>query len=141
MRPSVVLDCSVAMAWCFTDQATPQTGALLDRMISELAVVPSLWFLEVGNVLIMAEKRGRISPEDSERFMRLMASLDLRVDSETPGRVFSHLVPLCRAFSLTTHDAVYLDVAQRQGLPLATLDQSLQRAAIVAGVDLVFRNP
>lgn len=140
MKPGLVLDCSVAIAWCFADEASPQTGAVLDRMVTELAVVPSLWFLEVGNVLVMAEKRGRISREDSDRFMRLLASLDLRVDAEPAGRVFSHLMPLCRTHSLTTYDAVYLDVALRHGLPLATLDQSLQRAAVAAGVDLVFRN-
>jgi len=140
MKPGLVLDCSVAIAWCFADEASPQTGAILDRMVTELAVVPSLWFLEVGNVLVMAEKRGRISREDSDRFMRLLASLDLRVDAEPAGRVFSHLMPLCRTHYLTTYDAVYLDVALRHGLPLATLDQSLQRAAVAAGVDLVFRN-
>lgn len=87
----------------------------------------------------MAEKRGRITREDSDRFMRLMGGLDLQVDSETASRAFSHLKPLCRTHSLTTYDSVYLDLAQRHGLPLATLNQSLQGAAVAAGVSLVFQ--
>lgn len=137
MMPSFVLDCSVTMAWCFTDERTPATAALQDRMTTEAAVVPAHWFLEVGNVLVMAEKHKRIVARDAAQFLALLHILDIRADHETGPRTFDHLMPLCRNHGLTTYDAAYLDLAMRTHLPLATLDKDVRKAAKKMQIDLL----
>ncbi len=137
MMPSFVLDCSVTMAWCFADERTSAAAALQDRLTTEAAVVPAHWFLEVGNVLIMAEKHKRIVAPDAAQFLALLRILDIRADHETAPRTFDHLLPLCRAHHLTTYDAAYLDLAMRLQLPLATLDKDLRKAAKKLQVDLL----
>ena len=61
MTPTLILDCSIVMAWCFGDESTPETNQIQDRMANEAALVPGLWYLEISNVLAMAEKRKRIT--------------------------------------------------------------------------------
>lgn len=134
MSASFVVDCSVAMSWCFPDEATAETTRLLDRLETETALVPAHWFLEVTNVLAMAEKRRRLASTRSDRFLSLLETLEFDVDVESPGRAFAHLLPLCRAHRLTAYDAVYLDLATRRRLPLATLDDDLRTAAKALGV-------
>jgi predicted nucleic acid-binding protein len=139
MKPTLVLDCSVAVAWCFSDESTPETSRILDRMAAEAALVPGQWFLEVANVLAMAERRKRISPEDSTQFVQLLSLLDIQVDEEVSGRAFDHLLPLCRSQGLTSYDAAYLDLALRCELPLASLDDALRQAATNLGVKVLGR--
>lgn len=134
MSPAFVVDCSVAMSWCFPDEATPETMRLLDRLEPETALVPAHWFLEVTNVLAMAEKRKRIAPARSNQFLALLETLELEVDVESPVRAFAHLLPVCRAHGLTSYDAVYLDLVTRRRLPLATLDVDLRAAAKSLGI-------
>ena len=137
MKPGFVVDCSVALAWCFLDEATPATKKLLDRLGSESAVVPGWWFVELTNVLVVAERKGRIQPDQIAEFIALVESFDLEVDDEAPGRAFGHLLPLCRAHGLTSYDAIYLDLALRRQVPLATLDEHLRKAAKKLGVKLL----
>jgi predicted nucleic acid-binding protein len=137
MTPGLVIDCSVTMAWCFADEATVETARVQDRLISEAAVVPPHWFLEVVNVLIMAEKRKRISAADAGSFLHLLAALDIHTDHETSARAFHHLPPVCRSHGLTSYDAAYLDLALRRHLPLATLDDDLRQAAIGLGIPVL----
>jgi predicted nucleic acid-binding protein len=132
-----IIDCSIAMTWCFPDEATPKSSQLLDRLADESALVPTLWFLEVANVLAMAEKRKRITAAKSDEFLSLIQTLDIEIDESAPGRAFTHLLPLCRTHRLTSYDAVYLDLAVRHGLPLASLDDDLRRGAKVLGVQLL----
>lgn len=137
MTPSLVLDCSIVMPWCFASEATPLTQKVLDRMVVESAIVPVIWFLEVANVLAMAEKRNRISAIDSDKFLRLLDELLIESDEGCVTRSFTQLLPLSRSHQLTTYDAAYLELAQRLGLPLATLDNKLIAAARNAGVAVV----
>lgn len=132
-----VVDCSVAMAWLFHDEATSKTTALLNRLATETAVVPAWWFLEITNVLAMAERKGRITPKQSGAFIADVSKLGIERDDEAPDRAFTHLLPLCRTHRLTSYDAIYLDLAMRRSLPLATLDEDLRRTAKKLGVSLL----
>ena len=137
MSAAFVVDCSVAMTWLFDDEATDGTDELLDRLATEKALVPSWWFVEVTNVIALAERRGRITAAQSGAVIAGLGKLDIEQDEEAPGRAFSHLLPLCRKHKLTSYDAMYLDLAVRRGLPLATLDVDLRKAAKSVGVKLL----
>jgi predicted nucleic acid-binding protein len=137
MSAALIIDCSVTMCWLFADEATPHTIALLDRLARETALVPEWWFLEVTNVLALAERKGRINAERSATFIAQLSKLDIETDSEGSGRAFDHLLPMCRTHQLTSYDAMYLDLALRRRLPLATLDEPLRKAAKKLGVKLL----
>ena len=137
MNAAFVLDCSVVMSWLFRDEVTPATSKILDRLDTETALIPSFWFLEITNVLVVGERKGRISVAESEDFVLQLSRFDYEIDTEAPQRAFSHLLPLCREHGLTSYDAVYLDVALRRDLPLATLDAPLRKAAKKLGVKLL----
>ena len=139
MSGAVVLDCSVAMAWCFPDESTPATNSLLKTLEHETAVVPGLWFLEVANVLSLAEKRKRLTPTKSAEFLKFLSAFELEVDHEAASRAFDYVLPLCRAHGLTAYDATYLELALRRRLPLATLDGDLRAGARALGVALLGR--
>jgi predicted nucleic acid-binding protein len=137
MSASFVVDCSIAMAWLFHDEATPKTTALLNRLATETALVPAWWFIEIANVLAMAERKGRIIAMQSDAFIADLSKLGIERDNEAPDRAFTHLLALCRAHRLTSYDAIYLDLAIRRSLPLATLDEDLRKAAKKLGVALL----
>lgn len=137
MSAAFVVDCSIAMAWLFHDEATPKTAALLSRLATESALVPAWWSIEITNVIAMAERKGRISPSQSDSFIAALNKLGIERDDEAPDRAFTHLLALCRTHRLTSYDAIYLDLAIRRGLPLATLDQDLRKAARKLGVSLL----
>ena len=137
MKPGFVVDCSIALAWCFLDEATPATKKLLDRMGSESAWVPGWWFVELTNVLAVAERKGRIKRDKTAEFIALVEGFDLETDDEAPGRAFMHLLPLCRTHQLTSYDAIYLHLAVRRHVPLATLDEPLRKAAKKLGIKLL----
>ena len=137
MTPTLILDCSIVMAWCFDDESTPGTNQIQDRMANEAAVVPGLWYLEITNVLAMAEKRKRITPQGSQQFLQLLSILDIQVDDDAPRRAFNHLLPLCRTHGLTSYDAAYLDLSIRRQIPLATLDDALRKAATTLGLPVL----
>ena len=124
-----VLDASVTVAWCFDDESTPAAWALLDRLRTTPGHVPALWELEIGNILLGAERRRRITQARAALFLGILGELDIRVDPDLPGRAFRDVLPLARAQRLTTYDATYLELAMRLGLPLATKDAALVRAA------------
>ena len=124
-----VLDASVTVAWCFDDESTPAAWALLDRLRTTPGHVPALWELEIGNILLGAERRRRITQARAVLFLGILGELDIRVDPDLPGRPFRDVLPIARAQRLTTYDATYLELAMRLGLPLATKDAALVRAA------------
>lgn len=134
---SFVVDGSVAVTWCFADEASPESDALLDRMQETGAVVPALWHLEIGNVLLQAERRGRLTAADQAARVALLCRLPLETDAETTSRALSEILLLARAQRLTTYDAAYLELAARRGLPLATRDPELRTAAEQLGVALL----
>ena len=131
---SFVLDASVAIAWCFDDESTPEAWALLERLRTTPAHVPALWALEVGNILLGAERRRRIAKARTIEFLGILGELDIRVDPDLPGRALRDVLPLARERHLTTYDATYLELAMRLGLPLATKDKALARAAAAVRV-------
>lgn len=137
MSAAFIVDASIAMTWLFSDEATAKTAELLNRLATEAALVPAWWFVEVTNVLAMAERKGRITPAQSSAFIADLCKLDIEVDDQAPGRAFPHLLPLCRTHRLTSYDAIYLDLAVRRNLPLATLDIDLRTAAQSLGVPLL----
>ena len=137
MSAAFIVDCSIAMAWLFNDEATPKTAALLNRLATETALVPAWWFIEITNVLAMAERKGRIKPTESDAFIADLSKLGIERDDEAPDRAFTHLLALCRRHRLTSYDAIYLDLAVRRNLPLATLDDALRKAAHKSGVRLL----
>jgi predicted nucleic acid-binding protein len=130
----LVVDCSVAVAWCFEDETSPETDAVLERVRDEGALVPALWHLELGNVLVQAERRNRLTAADTATRLDLIAALPILTDGETPERGLREVVTLARAEGLTTYDAAYLELAMRKGLPLASKDRALAAAADRAGI-------
>ena len=125
-----VLDCSVAIAWLFQDEASPNTDQLLKELRNDSnALVPNLWRLEFGNALTQAERRGRITAAQLTTTLELVRNLPITTDAETDSRAFREILNLARTTSLTTYDASYLELAMRHGVPLATLDKDLIRAA------------
>ena len=137
MSAAFVVDCSIAMAWLFHDEATSKTQALLNRLTTETVLVPAWWFIEITNVLAVAERRGRITPAQSDAFIADVSKLGIDRDDDAPARAFTHLLALCRNHRLTSYDAIYLDLAVRRSLPLATLDDDLRKAAKKVGVTLL----
>jgi predicted nucleic acid-binding protein len=131
---AVVIDSSIALTWCFEDEASPETDVLFDRIRDEGAVVPGLWHLELNNVLLQAEKRGRIGTCDVAARLDLIAELPILIDQETTGRAWREILIIARAEGLTTYDAAYLELAVRRGLPLLTKDKELAGAAKRLGV-------
>jgi predicted nucleic acid-binding protein len=134
---SFVVDCSVALAWCFADEASAAGDALLERLKDEGGVVPALWHLEVGNVLLQAERRGRIAPADLSARIDLLRKLPVVTDEGSAARALDEILALARAHRLTTYDAAYLELAARRGLPLATKDSELLQAAERIGVPVL----
>jgi predicted nucleic acid-binding protein len=130
-----VVDASVTLAWCFEDETTPQTEAILDRLSDDTAVVPSLWELEVSNVLLLGELRGRLTESQSARFVALLGQLPILVDSASVD--IGAILAAGRSHALTAYDAAYLVLAERDGVPLATLDAKLRAAAQAVGVSII----
>jgi predicted nucleic acid-binding protein len=137
-----VLDCSVAVAWCFEDEATTELDALLDRVQRHGAVVPLLWMAEASNVLLMAQRRGRIDRETMQESLALLDMLPIETDDTSNGSVWrSSVVTLADVEALTFYDAIYLELAIRRGLPLASSDAALRRAARRRGIVVLPAEP
>jgi len=131
---ALVIDSSAALSWCFEDEASAESDALFERVRDQGAVVPGLWHLEVANVLLQAEKRGRIAAADVAMRLESIAELPITTDNETTARAWREILALARAEGLTTYDATYSELAIRRGLPLQTQDEALIRAAKRSGV-------
>ena len=134
---SFVVDASVTLAWCFEDEARPYAESVLDRLRGTQAMVPAIWPLEVANALLVAERRGRLAEAQTARLVELLASLPIDVDTEGLAHAWDTIVALGREHRLSAYDAGYLELAMRQGLPLATQDEGLKKVAGRAGIALV----
>ena len=132
----VVLDSSVALTWCFSDQRCRYGDTILQRLVEEVAIVPALWWLEIANVTALAERRGGLSKAQRSRFFELLDSLRITTDPVDAPRTLGAVLDLALAHQLTVYDATFLEVAQRTRTPLATLDEPLRRAATAAGIPL-----
>ena len=132
-----MLDASVALSWCFKNEATAAGDRVLERLASEAASVPGIWHLEIANVLALSERRRRITPARSSEFIALLETMAIIVDEETPSRALGRVLDLARAERLTAYDAVYLELAMRLGIPLASKDVDLCNAAERLGVSVL----
>jgi predicted nucleic acid-binding protein len=126
---SFVLDSSVALTWCFEDEATAAADALLSRVTRSGAHAPSLWPLEVLNVMLMAQRRGRMAEAARRDRILFLGKLPITLDTETAAQAWGATNRLAERHRLTLYDATYLELAQRLNLPLATLDAELREAA------------
>lgn len=131
-----VLDASITACWAFQDEDHPDAGLAFHQMRTEEAVVPCLWWFEVRNILVVNERRRRITESDTAAFLLDLSRLRLRIDQLPEGDA---VLRLARTHRLSVYDAAYLELAQREGLPLATLDADLRRAAADEGVALLSR--
>ena len=136
MQP-FVLDASLAITWCFADESTHYTRSILKALESTHAVVPALWPFEVANAMVMAERRGRITESGVQEFLAGLQRLPIYIDRRDPGLLWPSIHQLAREHKLSGYDAAYLELAKREAMPLATLDEELQSACKGAGVVLV----
>lgn len=133
---TIVIDASIALSWCFEDEASDETDAVAADVINEGGLVPALFHLELANVLLQSEKRGRITAAAIAQRLDLISRMPIETDAKTTGRAWSDTLSLARAHKLTTYDAAYLEVASRTGSILATKDKALAAAAQACGVAL-----
>jgi predicted nucleic acid-binding protein len=131
---SFVLDASVCAVWALADESHPLADRAMERMAKETALVPALWWLEVRNVLVISERRKRLTAEGSGEFLTFLAGFPINTDA---NRDEAAILGFARKYQLSFYDAAYLDVAHRNHLPLATLDKALQAAAKAARVPLL----
>jgi predicted nucleic acid-binding protein len=129
-----VLDASIALAWAFADETDPRATAALARVRTDEALVPSIWWFEIRNTLVVNERRGRLTETDAAAFLRTLSRLAVTIDRQ-PGE--AEVLTLARQHRLSVYDAAYLELAQRDSVPLSTLDQRLADAARIAQVPLV----
>jgi predicted nucleic acid-binding protein len=129
-----VLDASIAACWAFQDEQHPRADAAFARIRIAEAVVPSIWWFEIRNILVVNERRKRIKESDTDGFLRDLSRLRIRMDRE-PGE--SAVLRLARAHRLSVYDASYLELALRESIPVATLDAELAAAAVAEGAELV----
>jgi len=137
MSGRFVVDNSVVMSWCFKDEANQYADAILDRLEKATAIVPSIWPLEVVNVLLVAERKKRLSEADSVRFVTLLTQLPIVIEQDQPERMMKEIMALARRHNLSSYDASYLDLSMRMDIPIATLDNNLRAAAQRSQVSIV----
>jgi len=134
---TLVLDSSVTVAWFFRDEQTEAIRRVLSNVAQSGAAVPSLWRIEVTNALQTAVRRGRITPDYRDASIADLAVLDISVDTETDRHVWNRTLKYADRFGLTLYDAVYLELAQRLTVPLASLDRELRAAGTALGLSLL----
>ena len=134
-----VLDCSVAMAWCFKEEKNGYVLSVLDSLKRYEAIVPPVWYLEVLNVLLVAEQRNRLTEADTVHFTHLLASLPIFEESLRVDKSSQTLLHLGRSYKLSSYDASYLELAMRKSLPLATQDNKLTQACTSCGIELFMK--
>jgi predicted nucleic acid-binding protein len=127
----------MTLSWAFEGESTPFTVSVLKSLETLHAVVPALWPFEVANVLRTAERRGRMDAAAQAAFLERLRLLPIEIEHRPATWIAQQILPLARTYQLSAYDAAYLELAIREGLPLATLDGDLRQAASAAGVALV----
>lgn len=132
-----VLDCSVTVSWFFEDEFSEYSEFVRQALLNEgsAAITPAIWPAEVSNVLFQAERRNRIKAEKVNQALRVLSQLPIDVDYLPLGGM-GHVLRLCRTYTLTSYDALYLELALRGNMPLATEDEKLSASALAAGVEV-----
>lgn len=136
MIADFVIDNSVVMSWCFMDEESSYADIILQSLADTQAIAPAIWPLEIGNVLVVAERQKRLSEADSVHFMALINDLPIKVIQEHHERMTKEIIALARKHRLSTYDASYLDLAMRKGLPIATQDTTLKRVAAECCIEI-----
>lgn len=131
-----MIDASVALAWCFPDEASDYADRTLLALEGRDMMVPALWAIEVANAMLVAERRKRIKPAEIRRFVALLGGLAVVVDAAQVAENVNNVLPLAREYGLSAYDAAYLDVALRHEASLASLDVRLQHAGRRAGIEI-----
>ncbi len=135
---AAVLDTSITMAWCFEDEATPYTEEMLNWCAAGTAIhVASIWPLEVTNVLLNAQRKGRVTEKRIQEFLEILLKLPIHIDQVLMKRAVYDIRKLAQSHRLTSYDGAYLELALREDLPLASLDDDLKKAAVASGVRLI----
>ena len=129
-----VLDASVAACWALSDEDHPAAEVAFRRIRHTEAITPTLWWFEIRNILIVSERRKRITQSESSDFLREISQLPIRVDHDVDE---ADVMRLARSHRLSIYDAAYLELARRNRAPLATLDADLARAAKAEAVTLI----
>jgi predicted nucleic acid-binding protein len=132
----IAIDASVALAWCFPDEASDYADGVLVALEDWTAMVPAIWPVEIANALLVGERRKRIRQPEVRRFLELLKGLSILEDGQPFADAVSNILPLAREHDLSAYDAAYLDVAVRHEAPLATLDEALQKAGRAAGLKI-----
>jgi len=131
---SIVIDCSIALNWVMPDEQSSHAESLLERVAVDGAIVPLLFKVEVGNALLLAVRRKRITAELRGRAFERIGALPLRADREGTDHAWTTCVQLAETHRLSLYDATYLELAKRLRMPLATLDMDLADAAMRSGL-------
>jgi predicted nucleic acid-binding protein len=131
-----VVDASVGFAWVYQGQATPETDQWLNDVAAGATVtVPTLWYLEMANVLLIAQRRHRLTAIQRKAALERLSAMQFRVDEEGTRHAFGKTSELAEKYGLTIYDAIYLELAWRRSLALATRDEALKTAAKKCGVN------
>jgi len=133
----IVIDASVALAWCFPDEESDYADGVLVALENRATIVPAIWSTEITNALLVGERRKRIRQPEVRRFVELLKSLTILENGQPFAETMSNILPIAREYDLSAYDAAYLDVAVRHGAPLATLDTELQKAGRAAGIKIL----
>ena len=135
MSASFAVDASVGFAWVYPGQATSETDGLLREVAAGATViVPALWYLEMANVLLIAQRRHRLTAVQRQAALEQLMAMQFTVDEEGTRQAFIKTSELAEKHGLTIYDATYLELALRRSLPLATRDAALKTAARQCGV-------
>jgi predicted nucleic acid-binding protein len=135
MSKKMVLDTSLAISWCLQDESSEETEEILDRFAGDFsALVPVLWLWEVNNILLIAERRKRLTFAKRKQQIELLKKLPIEIDEDAIEHVWGETISLARTYGLTVYDAAYLELALRHGIPLGSLDRDLRTAASKASI-------
>lgn len=129
-----VLDSSVALAWLLPGERSDAADALAERLGAVTPVAPAIWPLELANALMTARRRERVTDRDVDRMLDVLLSLPVEVDASADHEALTRVMAIARRYGLTSYDAAYVELAQRRGWPLATLDARLAAACNLEGV-------
>lgn len=132
-----VLDASATIGWFMPDEQSGNVEKLLERVTVQGALVPSLWKLEVGNAMLLAVRRQRVTLSRCNEALRQLARLPIETDRETGVHAWQSTLSFAQRFALTLYDACYLELAHRHTLPLASLDLALRKAASELDIELL----
>ncbi len=133
----IIADISVVLSWLFEEEQTKDALEVLRRIEKDEMLVPPLWWSELENGILMGERRGRKSPVETAAFLKLVRSLTIHTDDAPPHRVSDDILQIGRDHQLTAYDATYVELAVRQGVPLATFDVAIRKRAPILGIKLL----